>query len=109
MRANERRLLTEDMKLEAVVVTVVWVEEEEYLSALARKVHITALQVNRSPPHSSLRGMWSWTTQTQARTDSSRQLETNDTLKDGGVAVRLKQQSGSVCPFWATLETWRRD
>ncbi|TNN61835.1 hypothetical protein EYF80_027952 [Liparis tanakae] len=33
------------MKLEAVVVTVVWVEEEEYLRALARKVHITALQV----------------------------------------------------------------
>lgn len=48
------------MKLEAVVVTVVRVEEEEYLSALARKVHITALQVKRSPPHSSLRGMWSW-------------------------------------------------
>lgn len=53
------RSLTEDMKLEAVVVTVVQVEEEEYLSALARKVHITALQVKRSPPHSSLRGMWS--------------------------------------------------
>lgn len=55
----ERLLLTEDMKLEAVVVTVVRVEEDEYLSALARKVHITALQVNSSPPHSSLRGMWS--------------------------------------------------
>lgn len=51
--------LTEDMKLEAVVVTVVQVEEEEYLSALARKVHITALQVKSSPPHSSLRGIWS--------------------------------------------------
>lgn len=51
--------LTEDMKLEAVVVTVVQVEEDEYLSALARKVHITALQVNSSPPHSSLRGIWS--------------------------------------------------
>lgn len=54
--------LTEDMKLEAVVVTVVQVEEDEYLRALARKVHITALQVNSSPPHSSLRGMWSWRT-----------------------------------------------
>lgn len=51
--------LTEDMKLEAVVVTVVQVEEDEYLRALARKVHITALQVKSSPPHSSLRGMWS--------------------------------------------------
>lgn len=56
--------LTEDMKLEAVVVTVVQVEEEEYLSALARKVHITALQVKSSPPHSSLRGIWSWKTKT---------------------------------------------
>lgn len=56
---SARRALTEDMKLEAVVVTVVQVEEEEYLSALARKVHITALQVKSSPPHSSLRGMWS--------------------------------------------------
>lgn len=52
-------LLTDEMKLEAVVVTVVWVEEEEHLSALERKVHITALQVKSSPPHSSLRGMWS--------------------------------------------------
>lgn len=51
--------LTDDMKLEAVVVTVVQVEEDEYLSALARKVHITALQVKSSPPHSSLRGIWS--------------------------------------------------
>ena len=61
-RNCERPLLTEDMKLEAVVVTVVRVEEEEYLSALARKVHITALQVKSSPPHSSLSGMWSWKT-----------------------------------------------
>lgn len=59
-------LLTEDMKLEAVVVTVVRVEEEEYLSALSRKVHITALQVKRRPPHSSLRGMWSWKRHTEA-------------------------------------------
>ena len=55
------------MKLEAVVVTVVRVEEDEYLSALARKVHITALQVKSSPPHSSLRGIWSWETQTITR------------------------------------------
>lgn len=54
---SERQLLTEDTKLEAVVVTVVRVEEEEYLSALARKVHITALQVKSRPPHSSLSGM----------------------------------------------------
>ncbi|MGH0122704.1 UNVERIFIED_CONTAM: hypothetical protein FKN15_006796 [Acipenser sinensis] len=32
------------MKLEAVVVTVALAEEEEYLSALAKQVHITALQ-----------------------------------------------------------------
>lgn len=51
--------LTDDMKLEAVVVTVVQVEEDEYLSALARKVHITALHVKSSPPHSSRRGIWS--------------------------------------------------
>lgn len=57
---EEVRSLTEDMKLEAVVVTVVQVEEEEYLSALARKVHITALQVKSSPPQSSLRGIWSY-------------------------------------------------
>lgn len=50
-------VLTEDMKLEAVVVTVARMEEEEYLRAFARKVHITALQVKSSPPHSSLRGM----------------------------------------------------
>ncbi|RXM96720.1 hypothetical protein EOD39_15345 [Acipenser ruthenus] len=42
------------MKLEAVVVTVALAEEEEYLSALAKQVHITALQVNSNPPHSSL-------------------------------------------------------
>lgn len=49
----------EDMKFEAVVVTVALADEEEYLSALAKKVHITALQVKSSPPHSSRRGMCS--------------------------------------------------
>ncbi len=52
-------ILTEEMKLEAVVVTVVRVEEHELRRALARNVHITALQVNSRPPHSSLRGMCS--------------------------------------------------
>lgn len=52
-------MLTEEMKLEAVVVTVVRADEHELRSALARKVHITALQVNSRPPHSSLRGMCS--------------------------------------------------
>lgn len=48
------------MKLDAVVVTVAWAQEDEYLSAFARKVHITALQVNIRPPHSRRSGMWSW-------------------------------------------------
>jgi len=52
-------MLTEEMKLEAVVVTVVRADEHELLRALARKVHITALQVNSRPPHSSRRGMCS--------------------------------------------------
>lgn len=52
-------LLTEEMKLEAVVVTVVLVEDEEYLRAFDRNVHITALQVKSSPPHSRRRGMCS--------------------------------------------------
>ena len=64
--------------MEAVVVTVVLVEEEEYLSALARKVHITALQVKRSPPHSSLRGIWSWEIQTETHTRGSRQLNVDN-------------------------------
>lgn len=57
---QDKLVLTEDMKLDAVVVTVAWVQEDEYLSAFARKVHITALQVNSRPPHSRRRGMWSW-------------------------------------------------
>ena len=52
-------LLTEDTKLDAVVVTVARAEEEECLRALEKKVHITALLVNSSPPHSNRRGMWS--------------------------------------------------
>ena len=55
-----KEILTEEMKLEAVVVTVVRVEEEEYLRALARNVHITALQVNSMPPHRRRNGMCSW-------------------------------------------------
>lgn len=56
----KQEALTEEMKLEAAVVTVVQVEEDEYLRALARTVHMPALQVKSRPPHSSLRGMWSW-------------------------------------------------
>lgn len=62
---NERRkdtgmvILTEEMKLEAVVVTVVRVEDEEYLRAFDKNVHITALQVKSSPPQSRRRGMCS--------------------------------------------------
>jgi hypothetical protein len=48
--------------LDAVVVTVARAEEEECLRALEKKVHITALLVNSSPPHSNRRGMWSWNT-----------------------------------------------
>lgn len=44
-------VLTEEMKLEAVDVTVAVAEEEEYLRALAKNVHITALQANMRPPH----------------------------------------------------------
>ena len=61
------------MKLEAVVVTVVWVQEEDERRALARKVHITALHVNSSPPHSSRRGMWSWGEQHTHRTERAGQ------------------------------------
>jgi len=49
--------LTEKIKFEAVVVTVARAEEDECRRALAKKVHITALQVNRRPPQSSRRGM----------------------------------------------------
>lgn len=65
------RLLTEDMKLEAVVVTVALAEEEEYLSALAKKVHITALHVKSSPPQRRRRGMCSYSgdTHTHILTD----------------------------------------
>lgn len=52
-----RKKLTEEIKFEAVVVTVARAEEDECLSALAKKVHITALQENRRPPQSSRRGM----------------------------------------------------
>lgn len=54
------RELTVEMKLDAVVVTVALAEEEQCLRALEKKVHMTALQMNSRPPHSSRRGMWSW-------------------------------------------------
>lgn len=54
------RELTVEMKLDAVVVTVALAEEEQCLRALEKKVHMTALQMNNKPPHSSRRGMWSW-------------------------------------------------
>lgn len=49
--------LTEEIKFEAVVVTVARAEEEECRRALAKNVHITALQVNRRPPQRSRRGI----------------------------------------------------
>lgn len=52
-------MLTEEMKLDAVVVTVALAEEEQCRSALEKKVHMTALQVNSRLPHSRRRGMWS--------------------------------------------------
>ena len=54
-----QRELTEEMKLDAVVVTVALAEEEQCRRALEKKVHIMALQVKSRTPHSSLRGMWS--------------------------------------------------
>ena len=56
---EEFNKLTEEMKLDAVVVTVALAEEEQCLRALEKKVHMTALQVNSRPTHSSRRGMWS--------------------------------------------------
>lgn len=38
------------MKLDVVVVTVTVAVEEEYLKALAKKVHIMALHINTRPP-----------------------------------------------------------
>lgn len=49
-----------EMKFDAVVVTVALAEEEQCLRALEKKVHMTVLQKNSRPPHSSRRGMWSW-------------------------------------------------
>lgn len=61
MRATSTfREFTVEMKLDAVVVTVALADEEQCLRALEKKVHITALQMNSRPPHSSRRGMWSW-------------------------------------------------
>lgn len=56
--------MAEEMKLDAVVVTVALAEEEQCRRALEKKVHMTALQMNSRPPHSSRRGTWS---QSQAR------------------------------------------
>ena len=50
-------LLTEEMKLEAVVATVALAEEKECLRALEKKVHITVLHINRRPPHSRCSGI----------------------------------------------------
>lgn len=44
-------VLTEEMKFEAVDVTVAVAEEEECFKAFAKKVHITALHANTRPPH----------------------------------------------------------
>lgn len=46
----------EEIKLDAVLVTVALAEEEQCRRALEKKVHMTALQVNSRPPHSSRRG-----------------------------------------------------
>lgn len=53
------RGLTEEIKFDAVVVTVALAEEEQWRRALENKVHMTALQVKSRPPHSSRRGTWS--------------------------------------------------
>lgn len=45
--------------MDAVVVTVALAVEVEWRSALEKVVHMTALQANSRPPHSSRRGMWS--------------------------------------------------
>lgn len=45
--------------MDAVVVTVALAVEVEWQSALEKVVHMTALQANSRPPHSSRRGMWS--------------------------------------------------
>lgn len=47
--ARGRALLTEEMKLEAVVVTEAAAEEEESRKALVKTVHITALHTNTRP------------------------------------------------------------
>lgn len=49
--------LTEEMKLDAVVVTVARAEEEQCRRALEKNVHMVALQASRRAPHSSRRGM----------------------------------------------------
>ncbi|KAK5892903.1 hypothetical protein CesoFtcFv8_013249 [Champsocephalus esox] len=54
-------ILTEEMKLDAVVVTVALAEEEQCLSALEKKAHMTALQESSRPAHSSRRGSSSCT------------------------------------------------
>lgn len=49
----------EEMKFDAVVVTVALAEEEQRRRALEKKVHMMVLQVNSRTAHSSRRGMWS--------------------------------------------------
>lgn len=51
--------LTEEMKLDAVVVTVALAEEEQCRRALEKEVHMMALQVNNRPPHSNRKGICS--------------------------------------------------
>lgn len=48
----------EDKKFEAVVVTVAAADDEEYLKALAKKVHMAALHRNTRPAQPRRRMRW---------------------------------------------------
>lgn len=61
------QILTEDKKFEAVVVTVAAADDEEYLKALAKKVHMAALHRNTRPAQPRRRMRWTYNQQTQDR------------------------------------------
>lgn len=56
----KRNALTENIKLDAVVVTVTLAEEEQCWRALENDVHMMALQVNNRLPDNRRRGTWSY-------------------------------------------------
>lgn len=91
-------LLTEEMKLEAVVVTEAVAEEEESRRAFAKTVHMTALQAHTKPmqPTRSSTG--------SCRTKGENPLIFTDSLSHGHFGAKTNGMGLKLCYRWYHIE-----